>query len=86
MKTERKEIEERVLDIVQEAYCMSGDEDVTLDSKLVDLGFDSLDYVELVMAVEEEFEFDVHDEDEDYKKLSGWSIKDLVDYVEGRLK
>lgn len=84
MKTERKEIEERVLDIVQEAYCMSGDEDVTLDSKLVDLGFDSLDYVELVMAVEEEFEFDVHDEDGE--KLAGWTVKDLVDYVEGRLK
>jgi acyl carrier protein len=43
-----------------------------------DLGMDSLDKVEFVIAVEEEFEIDIPDEELD--KLQ--SIRDVVDYIE----
>lgn len=46
-----------------------------------DLGADSLDVVELVMAFEEEFSLSVPDEEAE--KLR--SIKDVVSYIDGRL-
>ena len=56
-------IEERVRKIVCEQLGKSDDE-VNNDSSFVDdLGADSLDTVELVMALEEEFETEIPDED-----------------------
>jgi len=46
-----------------------------------DLGADSLDVVELVMAFEDEFELEIKDEDMEAVK----NIKDVVDYLEKRL-
>jgi len=43
-----------------------------------DLGADSLDVVELVMAFEEEFEIDIPDDDVTSLK----SVKDAVDYID----
>jgi len=52
---------------------------VKLESKMIeDLGADSLDAVELVMAVEEEFEIEVPDEEAE--KLV--SVGDIVSHVE----
>ena len=47
-----------------------------------DLGADSLDTVELVMAFEEEFSVEVPDEDAE--KLQ--TVKDVVDYIESKGK
>ncbi|MCC6365426.1 MAG: acyl carrier protein, partial [Bryobacterales bacterium] len=47
-----------------------------------DLGADSLDIVELVMAFEEAFNIDIPDEDAE--KIS--TVKDAVDYIEGKSK
>lgn len=56
-------IEERVTDIVVEQLGLDRDK-VTPGSKFVDdLGADSLDTVELVMALEEEFEIEIPDEE-----------------------
>ncbi|HES75696.1 MAG: acyl carrier protein [Halothiobacillaceae bacterium] len=56
-------IEERVKKIVVEQLGVK-EEDVTVDASFVDdLGADSLDTVELVMALEEEFECEIPDED-----------------------
>jgi acyl carrier protein len=54
------------------------DDEVTADASFVDdLGADSLDTVELVMALEEEFETEIPDEDAE--KLV--TIKDAVNYI-----
>jgi acyl carrier protein len=47
-----------------------------------DLGADSLDIVELVMAFEEAFDLDIPDEDAEKIK----TVKDAVDYIEAKKK
>ena len=56
-------IEERVKKIVIEQLGVSEDQVVTSASFVDDLGADSLDTVELVMALEEEFETEIPDEE-----------------------
>ena len=56
-------IEERVKKIVIEQLGVTEDEVTTEASFVDDLGADSLDTVELVMALEEEFETEIPDED-----------------------
>ncbi|QKF64124.1 acyl carrier protein [Campylobacter corcagiensis] len=69
---------EKVRDVVVEQLSVSPDA-VKLDSKIIeDLGADSLDVVELIMALEEEF--DVEIPDSDAEKLI--SINDVVTYIE----
>ena len=69
---------EDVRDVVVEQLSVSPDQ-VKLDSKIIeDLGADSLDVVELVMALEEKFGIEIPDSESE--KLV--SIKDVVDYVE----
>lgn len=54
-------------------------EQVTLDANFVeDLGADSLDTVELIMAFEEEFEVEIPDSDAEKIK----TVKDVVNYIE----
>lgn len=57
---------------------------VTENSNIMDdLRADSLDVVEIVMAIEEEFEFEIPDEDfDDYSDLQ---VKSIVDYIYKRL-
>lgn len=70
-------IEERVKKIVVEQLGVKEDE-VTLEASFVDdLGADSLDTVELVMALEEEFETEIPDEDAE--KIT--TVQQAVDYV-----
>ena len=74
-------IEERVKKIVVEQL---GDkeEEVTSEASFVDdLGADSLDTVELVMALEEEFETEIPDEDAE--KIT--TVKEAVDYINEHL-
>ena len=53
--------------------------EVKSESKFVDdLGADSLDVVELVMALEEKFEIEIPDEDAEKIK----TVKDVVDYID----
>lgn len=56
------------------------DEDVTMESTFVDdLGADSLDIVELVMALEEEFDMEIPDEDAEKIKTVGDAVKYIED-------
>ncbi|CCU79489.1 Acyl carrier protein [Halanaerobium saccharolyticum subsp. saccharolyticum DSM 6643] len=68
----------KVIDIVAEELAVDRDE-VTEDSSFIeDLGADSLDVVELVMAFEEEFDVEIPDEDaEDIR-----TVDDAVSYLE----
>ena len=73
-----KTTEERVKDIIVDQLSVSA-EQVTIDAKFIeDLGADSLDTVELVMAFEEEFGIEVPDEAAE-KLLS---VGDVVKYID----
>jgi acyl carrier protein len=75
-------IEERVKKIVVEQLGVK-EEDVTTNASFVDdLGADSLDTVELVMALEEEFECEIPDEDAE--KIT--SVQQAIDYVKAHVK
>jgi acyl carrier protein len=72
-----KSIEDRVKDIIVEQLGVSADQ-VTPEAKFVeDLGADSLDTVELVMAFEEEFDIEVPDDEAE--KLQ--SVGDVITYI-----
>jgi acyl carrier protein len=59
-------------------------EKVTAEASFVeDLGADSLDTVELVMAFEEEFGIDIPDEDAEQMRTVGDAIKYLQEHMEG---
>ncbi|MFO1349887.1 MAG: acyl carrier protein [Gammaproteobacteria bacterium] len=74
-------IEERVRKIIIEQLGVK-EEQVTPEASFVDdLGADSLDTVELVMALEEEFECEIPDEDAE--KIT--SVKQAVDYVQAHV-
>jgi acyl carrier protein len=71
------DVEKKVKEIVCEQLDVS-EEDVVLAASFVDdLGADSLDQVELIMAMEEEF--DVSISDEDAEKMS--TVQDAIDYI-----
>ncbi len=72
-------IEERVKKIVAEQLGVK-EEEVTTDAAFRDLGADSLDEVELVMCVEEEFELEIPDADAE--KL--FRVSDAIAYIQKR--
>ena len=72
----RLEVFDKVKEIIVEQLGVDPDE-VTLEASFVeDLGADSLDVVELVMAFEEEFDLKIPDEDAEKISL----VKDAVEY------
>jgi acyl carrier protein len=74
-------VEERVKKIIGEQLGV-GEEEITPESSFVeDLGADSLDTVELVMAFEEEFGIEIPDEDAE-KILT---VQNSVDYIKERM-
>lgn len=75
-----KSIEEKVKDIIVEQLGVNPEQVTTTASFIEDLGADSLDTVELVMAFEEEFSVEVPDEDAE-KLLT---VGDVVKYIEGK--
>ena len=74
-------IEERVKKIVVEQLGVKEEEVTTSASFVDDLGADSLDTVELVMALEEEFECEIPDEEAE--KIT--SVQQAIDYVKAHV-
>ena len=70
-------IAERVKQIVVEQLGVEEDQVSNESSFMEDLGADSLDTVELVMALEEEFEIEIADEDAE--KIQ--TVQDAIDYI-----
>ena len=77
-----KSIEEKVKDIIVEQLGVNPEQVTPQASFIEDLGADSLDIVELVMAFEEEFSVEVPDEDAE--KLQ--TVGDVIKYIEERAK
>ncbi|MHC0065558.1 acyl carrier protein [Nostoc sp. UIC 10890] len=76
------ELFEKVKKIVVEQLSVDPPEKVTPQSKFMeDLGADSLDTVELVMALEEEFDIEIPDEAAEQIT----SVQDAVDYINNKV-
>ncbi len=75
-------VEQKVKQIIVEQLGVDESQVDNTASFVDDLGADSLDIVELVMAFEEAFEIDIPDEDAE--KIA--TVKDAVDYIEAKKK
>ena len=74
------DIEARVKNVIQQQLGVR-EEDVFAEASLHDdLDVDSLDHVEIVMAMEEEFEIVIPDDAWEPLK----TVKDVIEYIEGR--
>jgi acyl carrier protein len=72
-----KSVEKRVFEIIVEQLGVS-EEEVTMEASFIDdLGADSLDLVELIMAMEEEFGLEISDEDAE--KIQ--TVQDVINYI-----
>ncbi len=77
-----KEITEKVKQIVSEQLGVDEGEVTPSAAFVDDLGADSLDTVELVMALEEAFEIEIPDEDAEKIR----TVQDAIDYIEKHSK
>ena len=75
-------VEEKVKQIVTEQLGVDAGEVTPSASFVDDLGADSLDRVELVMAFEEQFDIEIPDEDAE--KIS--TVKEAVEYIDKHAK
>ena len=71
-------VEQRVKEIIVEQLGVDPEQVTTEASFVEDLGADSLDTVELVMALEEEFDLEIPDEDAE--KIA--TVGDAIEYIE----
>jgi acyl carrier protein len=74
-------VESKVKEIVIEQLGVSREEIKTTSSFVEDLGADSLDLTELIMAMEEEFDIEI--EDEDAQSIA--TVQDAVKYIEAHM-
>ena len=83
-KYSREEIDSGVREIIAQVMRLKTDE-VKLDDLMKDgIGCDSLDCVEIVIELEKEFDINIPDNEVD--AAAGWTVSELCDYVEERLK
>jgi acyl carrier protein len=75
------DISERVKKIIIEQLDVAAEDVVPTASFVDDLGADSLDQVELIMAMEEEFNVSISDEDAE--KIA--TVQDAIDYIQKAL-
>ncbi len=76
----RQEIVEKVKDLIQDNLSVDREQIVPGASFIDDLGADSLDIVELVIAIETEFDIEIPDDDAE--KIS--TVNDAIHYITDR--
>ena len=81
MAMDMKQLEEKVKDIIVEELGVERDKLTNDASFMEDLGADSLDTVELVMAFEKEFDIDIPDEEAEKLRTVG----DALNYLHSRM-
>jgi acyl carrier protein len=79
-KSVAENVDVQVKEIVVEQLSVDADKVVPEASFINDLGADSLDTVELVMALEEKFDLEIPDEDAE--KIT--TVKDAIDYIQAK--
>jgi len=79
MAMDMKQLEEKVKDIIVEELGVEHDKLTAEASFMEDLGADSLDTVELVMAFEKEFDIDIPDEEAEKLRTVGQALQYLHD-------
>jgi acyl carrier protein len=77
---------EKIKSIIAEQLGVKSEEIKPESSFVDDLGADSLDTVELVMALEEEFGIEIPDEDAEKMATVGEAIKYIEDKVKGKVE
>ncbi len=75
---ETKELNSKLKEIIAEQLGISEEEIVPAASFIDDLGADSLDLVELIMALEEEFDMEISDEEAE--KIQ--TVQDAINYIQ----
>ena len=75
------EHESKMRQIIAEKLGVSEDKVTPQASFVDDLGADSLDQVELIMALEDEFNIEIPDEDAEKIR----TVKDALDYIESKM-
>lgn len=83
-KYSREEIESSVREVIARCMQLKTDEVKNDDLMKEDIGCDSIDCVEIVMELEKEFDINIPDNEVD--AAAGWTVSELCDYVEERLK
>ncbi len=82
MSTEEPSIEERLKEIIIKQFG-EGEKAVTLETSFVnDMGADSLDVVELVMELEDEFDVSIPDEDAEKMQTVGDAVKYINEHTQ----
>ena len=82
MAGDKKEMTEKVKQIISEQLGVDEGEVTASASFVDDLGADSLDQVELVMALEEAFNLEISDEDAEKIR----TVQDAIDYIDKHAK
>ena len=77
-----QDTEQHIVKIIAEQLGMDADEINQESSFVDDLGADSLDIVELIMAIEEEFEIEIPDEDAE----ALLTVEQTINYVQDKIE
>ncbi|MDP3028385.1 MAG: acyl carrier protein [Deltaproteobacteria bacterium] len=75
-------VQDQVMEIIANQLSVAKEEVTPQASFIDDLGADSLDLVELVMAMEEKFSVDIADEDAEKMK----TVQDAINYIQAQQK
>lgn len=75
-------VQDQVMEIIANQLSVAKEEVTPKASFVDDLGADSLDLVELVMAMEEKFDVDIADEDAEKMK----TVQDAINYIQAQQK
>ena len=76
------EVAQKVMDIIAESLGVKRNEVTPAASFITDLNADSLDIVELVMAIEKEFDIEIPDDEAEKIR----TVQDAIDYIVAHVK
>lgn len=79
MINNEKALEQRVFDVILPCLGLVNDGKISMDSSLMEIGFESLTFIKTIIALESEFDFEF--DDERLLAVEFQTFRDMVDYV-----